>query len=66
MAHPLVAGAPPLVLQYADDTLIVMRAEVGVVRRLKGILDDFVAATGLVINFNKSTIVPMHVPEGEL
>lgn len=66
MAHPLVAGAPPLVLQYADDTLIVMRAEVGVVRRLKGILDDFVAATGLVINFNKSTIVPMHVPGGEL
>uniref|UniRef100_A0A8R7V3Y6 Reverse transcriptase domain-containing protein n=1 Tax=Triticum urartu TaxID=4572 RepID=A0A8R7V3Y6_TRIUA len=51
MAHPLVAGKPPLVLQYADDTLIVLRAELEAVRRLKSILDDFVAATGLVINF---------------
>lgn len=28
---------------------------------LKALLDDFSAAAGLNINFNKSTIVPMHV-----
>uniref|UniRef100_A0A8R7V7I7 Reverse transcriptase domain-containing protein n=1 Tax=Triticum urartu TaxID=4572 RepID=A0A8R7V7I7_TRIUA len=51
MAHPLVAGAPPLVLQYANDTLIVLKAELSAVRRLKHIVDDFAAATGLLINF---------------
>lgn len=34
--------------------------------RLKQALDVFSAATGLVINFNKSTVTPMHVPDGEL
>ena len=57
--HPLFADAPPLVLQYADDTIIIMHAELGAVRRLKGILDDFAAATGLVINFHKSTVAPV-------
>jgi hypothetical protein len=59
LQHPLVDGRPPLVLQYADDTLIILRAEPGAAERLKGILDDFAAATGLVINFSKSTLVPM-------
>lgn len=30
--------------------------------RLKLLLDSFSAATGLRINFNKSTVMPMHVP----
>lgn len=64
--HPLVDGAPPLALQYVDDTLIIMRAELGAVRRLKDILDDFVVATGLIINFHKSTVVPMHVQDDDL
>jgi hypothetical protein len=59
LQHPLVDWRPPLVLQYADDTLIILRAETGAAERLKGILDDFAAATGLVINFSKSTLVPM-------
>nr|XP_040251533.1 uncharacterized protein LOC120968669 [Aegilops tauschii subsp. strangulata] len=66
MHHPLVDDASPLVLQYADDTIIIMRAELGAVQCLKGVLDDFAAATELVINFSKSTVVPVHVPDGEL
>ena len=66
MRHPLFTDAPPLVLQYADDTIIIMHAELGTVRRLKGILDDFAAATGLIINFHKSTVAPVHVPEDDL
>jgi hypothetical protein len=57
--HPLVDGHPPLVLQYADDMLIILCAEPGAAERLKGILDDFAAATGLVINFSKSNLVPI-------
>jgi mannosylglycoprotein endo-beta-mannosidase len=33
---------------------------------LKKTLDDFAAATGLKINFSKSTLVPMHVSESRL
>lgn len=50
-----------MVLQYADDTLVIMRAEAEGVARLRVILDQFATATGLVINFSKSTLVPMHV-----
>ncbi|XP_040257991.1 uncharacterized protein [Aegilops tauschii subsp. strangulata] len=59
--HPLCEGAPPVVLQYADDTLIIMRASPDGATRLRVILDLFATATGLVINFAKSTLVPMHV-----
>ncbi|XP_071680306.1 uncharacterized protein [Lolium perenne] len=63
LQHPLVDGLPCPVLQYADDTLIILRAEEGAVHRLRGILDSFSCATGLVINFHKSMVVPMHVDE---
>jgi hypothetical protein len=55
-----------LVLQYADDTLIIVRADDGAAARLKTILDRFARATGLVINFTKSTMVPMHVDAGSV
>ncbi|WVZ49070.1 hypothetical protein U9M48_000451, partial [Paspalum notatum var. saurae] len=58
--HPIVDEAC-LVLQYANDTLILARATVQDVQRLKEILDSFAAATGLQINYNKTTAVPMHV-----
>lgn len=61
LAHPLVDRGRPPVLQYADDTLILLRADVPSAARLKLILDQFAAANGLVINFHKSTLVPMHV-----
>ena len=50
-------------MQYADDTLILLRATKEDVGHLKLCLDRFAEATGLKINFHKSTIVPMHVPE---
>lgn len=63
--HPALDGSCP-VLQYADDTLLLVRAEVLDIRRPKKILDDFASATGLKINFNKSTLVPMHVEDNKL
>lgn len=58
--HPLVDQAC-LMLQYADDTLLVVRAEVSDVRHLKLCLDQFAQATDLKINFHKSIVVPIHV-----
>ncbi|CAN6226415.1 unnamed protein product [Urochloa humidicola] len=54
------------VLQYADDTLIVVRAKERDLLLLKAVLDKFSAATGLRINYDKSTIVPMHTTPEEV
>lgn len=61
LMHPLVDDLRCPVIQYADDTLILIRAEEDQVRRLKQVLDSFAAATGLHINYRKSTFVPLHV-----
>lgn len=53
-------------LQYADDTLILMRGELADVERLKSLLDQFSAATGLHGNYHKSTAVPMHMSEDDI
>jgi len=61
--NPLDPRCPCPVLQYADDTLILLRGELSDVRNLKVILDQSSAATGLHINYHKSTAVPMHMGE---
>jgi hypothetical protein len=62
LQHPLIDGESPCpVLQYADDTLVIFRASTAAASCLKRVLDQFASATGLVINFSKSTLVPMHV-----
>jgi len=40
-----------------------MKGDVASMTALKRILEDFSAATGLTINFHKSTFVPMHVDD---
>jgi hypothetical protein len=62
MHHPLSPDLPCPVLQYADDTLILCKADPAAVSHLKRVLDDFASATGLEINFHKSCFIPMHVP----
>uniref|UniRef100_A0A8R7V2Z7 Reverse transcriptase domain-containing protein n=1 Tax=Triticum urartu TaxID=4572 RepID=A0A8R7V2Z7_TRIUA len=51
LRHPLLPDAPAVVLQYVDDTLIIMRVCGRGAARLKLLLDQFAEATGLVINF---------------
>jgi hypothetical protein len=63
LRHPLVDGLRPHVLQYVDDMLIIMRVNDGAAARLKRIFDDFTREIGLVINFSKSTMIPMGVDE---
>jgi hypothetical protein len=66
LLHPLVDDLPCPVIQYADDTLLILRAGRSQVRRLKTILDLFSQATGLHINFHKSTFVPVGGVPGDL
>lgn len=49
------------IVQYADDTLLIMQAEARQLFCLKAILNSFAASTGLAVNFNKSLLVPINV-----
>lgn len=58
--HPINEMLSPPVLQYADSTLILLKATPTAAQTLRKILNDFAATTGLQINFHKTTFVPMH------
>lgn len=62
LLYPLADDLPYPIVQYADDTVILVHANEAQVRRLKTLLDNFAAATGLTINYHKSTFVPIHIP----
>ena len=59
LVHPLGADGPFPILQYADDTLILLRGDVQQAGIIKRILEDFSNFTGLKINYHKSTFVPI-------
>lgn len=61
--HPVIDDASCPVLQYADDTLLLVRGELPDIQALKIILDQFAAATGLQINYTKSAAVPIFMNE---
>ena len=54
------------VVQYADDTILVMPAEVQQVLVLKEALQSFSETTGLDINYNKSSMIPINIDEARL
>ena len=45
--------------------IVVLRGDPEDVQSLKVILDNFAAATGLTINYNKTTAVPIHMNEAK-
>jgi hypothetical protein len=59
LQHPIVDSLPCPVLQYADDTWLVVKASHDQLLHLKLLLDSFSSFTGLHINFDKSTFVPI-------
>jgi hypothetical protein len=53
------------ILQYADDTLLIMPADLDQIRALKLALHNYSLSlyTGLKINYGKSQLIPINVPE---
>lgn len=49
------------IVQYVDDILIVMPAEVDQLQHLQSILGEFSSSTGLKVNFSKSSLLPINV-----
>src|ERR1043165_1419080 len=49
------------VIQYADDTILIMQARIPQVLQLKNLLRYYHLFTGLKINFCKSVMVPINI-----
>lgn len=49
------------IIQYTDDTLLFLSSSSKELFCLKAILNTFAASTGLKINFNKSSMIPLNV-----
>ena len=61
---PICTGDPDYpIIQYANDTLLIMPAEIEQVNSLKEMLGIYSRSTGLKINFHKSSIIPVNVED---
>jgi hypothetical protein len=65
LTHPIVHDQTCLVIQYADDTLIILQGCPDQARMLKEILEAFSSTTGLTKNYSKSTFVPINLSDEE-
>jgi len=54
------------IIQYADDTLMLMQEDPIQLTHLKTILDNFALSTGLKVNFSKSSMFSINVPEATM
>lgn len=58
---PLLYSSDFPILQYADDTLVIMEGCSRQLLFLKALLNSFASSTGLKINFGKSMMVPINM-----
>jgi hypothetical protein len=49
------------IVQYADDTLMIMQADARQLFFLKSLLNSFAESTGLRVNYRKSQMIPINV-----
>ena len=54
------------IVQYADDTLVLLQADAKQLHCLKELLNTFADATGLKVNYNKSSLIPINVSEDKV
>jgi hypothetical protein len=55
------AGFP--IIQYVDDTILVMKASQRELLCLKALLESFAQSTGLRVNYAKSCLVPLNLSD---
>jgi hypothetical protein len=59
---PHEAGEFPII-QYADDTLLLLQADANQLFFLKALLHSFEMATGLKVNYGKSQLIPIKISQ---
>ena len=63
---PILSHDPHFpIIQYADDTILIVHVVDSQLIALKEMLDVFYASTGLKVNFQKSTMVPLNIDNEE-
>lgn len=65
--HPLSDdfGGDFPIIQYADDTLLILPADALTLFNFKGLLRSFSDSSGLKVNFHKSSLVPINLSPEE-
>jgi hypothetical protein len=63
---PERAGFDFPIVQYADDTLLILEACPSQLLTLKQILSTFASATGLKVNYDKSVMLPINITQERL
>jgi hypothetical protein len=54
------------ILQYADDTLLIVPADLVQLSILKEALNDFSKSTGLYVNYHKACMLPINVSDEDI
>jgi hypothetical protein len=49
------------IMQYVDDTILIMKASQKELHCLKALLETFAQSTGMKVNFSKSCMVPLNM-----
>ena len=62
-AMPTSISTSERLVQYADDTLIILEGDSKQILFLKSVINTFFEATGLRVNLTKSMMLPINVPE---
>lgn len=63
---PLNSSPDFPVVQYADDTLVIMEGDPNQLIFLKSILNSFAESTGLRVNYRKTMMLPINMTEDRL
>jgi hypothetical protein len=61
-----IPGTDFPIVQYADDTLLIMQACPTQLLALKDLLQTFASATGLRVNYSKSCLLPINIDDQRL
>jgi hypothetical protein len=60
---PLTCTPDFPIIQYADDTLVILLVDVNQLLHLESLIINFGAATRLKVNYGKSSLIPINVGE---
>jgi hypothetical protein len=65
LSLPIPVGNDYPIIQYADDTIIVLPADSDQLTVFKGLLDQYAAFTGLKVDYQKSSMIPINLSQEE-
>jgi hypothetical protein len=65
LSLPIPVGNDYPIIQYADDTIIVLPADSDQLSVFKGLLDQYAAFTVLKVNYQKSSMIPINLSQDE-